>query len=236
MEKDRLMSKIKNHERVNDILLGPLERPALKWLAENMPPWVFPDLLTLVGIFGTLMIFGGYLLSNLDPAYLWLASFGFIVNWFGDSMDGTLARYRDIQRPKYGFFVDHVVDAFSQLLIFISLGLSPFVKFEIAAVTLIGYMIVSILVYIQTSVKGVFKISYGKLGPTEVRAIAILVNTYIYFTGGIVIDLSFASLTIFDLICSIIAVILFSIFIGNAIRDTIELAKIDPPKHKTLKE
>jgi phosphatidylglycerophosphate synthase len=138
------MTKIKNHERVNDILLGPLERPALKWFAENMPSWVFPDLLTLVGILGTLMIFGGYLLSNLDPAYLWLATFGFIVNWFGDSMDGTLARYRDIQRPKYGFFVDHVVDAFSQLLIFMGLGLSPFVKFEIAAVTLIGYMIVSI--------------------------------------------------------------------------------------------
>lgn len=230
------MSKIKNHERVNDILLGPLERPALKWFAENMPAWVFPDLLTLIGILGTLMIFGGYLLSNHDPAYLWLASFGFLVNWFGDSMDGTLARYRDIQRPKYGFFVDHVVDAFSQLLIFIGLGLSPFVKFEIAAVTLIGYMIVSILVYIQTSVRGVFKISYGKLGPTEVRAIAILVNTYIYFTGGIVIDLSFVSLTIFDLICSIIAIILFSIFFGNAIKDTIELAKIDPPKHKTWKE
>jgi phosphatidylglycerophosphate synthase len=230
------MTKIKNHERVNDILLGPLERPALKWFAENMPSWVFPDLLTLVGILGTLMIFGGYLLSNLDPAYLWLATFGFIVNWFGDSMDGTLARYRDIQRPKYGFFVDHVVDAFSQLLIFMGLGLSPFVKFEIAAVTLIGYMIVSILVYIQTSVRGVFKISYGKLGPTEVRAIAILVNTYIYFTGGIEINLSFVTLTVFDLICSIIAIILFSIFFSSAIKDAIELAKIDPPKHKAWKE
>ena len=226
------MSKIKDHERVNDILLGPLERPALKWFAEHMPPWVFPDLLTLVGILGTLMIFAGYILSNLNPAFLWLASFGFIVNWFGDSMDGTLARYRNIQRPKYGFFVDHVVDAFSQLLIFTGLGLSPFVKFEIASMALIGYMMLSILVYIQTSVKGVFKISYGKLGPTEVRAIAVLVNTYIFFAGGgISIDLSFVTLTVFDVICSVIALILISIFFTNSIKDTITLAKLDPPKH-----
>jgi phosphatidylglycerophosphate synthase len=213
--------------------LGPIERPILKWFAENMPDWVFPDLLTLIGIFGTLMIFIGYILSNIHLAYLWLASFGFIVNWFGDSMDGTLARYRDIQRPKYGFFVDHVVDAFSQLLIFTGLGLSPFVKFEIASMALIGYMMLSILVYIQTNVKGVFKISYGKLGPTEVRAIAVLVNIFIFFTGGgYSIDLSFISLTIFDVICSIIALILISIFFTNSIKDTIELAKLDPPRHK----
>lgn len=231
------MSKIKDHERVNDILLGPLERPALKWFAEHMPTWVFPDLLTLIGILGTLMIFVGYILTNINLAFLWLASFGFFVNWFGDSMDGSLARFREIQRPKYGFFVDHVVDAFSQLLIFTGLGLSPFVKFEIASMTLIGYMMLSILVYIQTSVKGVFKISYGKLGPTEVRAIAILVNTYIFFTsGGISINLSFATLTVFDVICSLIALLLFSIFFSNAIKDTFELAKLDPPKHHTWKE
>ncbi len=226
------MAKIKNHERVNDILLGPLERPALKWFAENMPAWVFPDLLTLIGIVGTFMIFGGYVLSNHNPGYLWLASLGFIINWFGDSMDGTLARYRKIQRPKYGFFVDHVVDAFSQLMIFTGLGLSPYVRFEIASYTLIGYMMLSILIYIQTNIKGVFKISYGKFGPTEVRAIAILVNTYTYFAGDSTIDLSFISLTVFDLICSIIAIALFIFFFSNAIKDTIELAKIDPPKHK----
>jgi archaetidylinositol phosphate synthase len=231
------MSKIKDHQRVNDILLGPLERPALKWFAENMPAWVFPDLLTLIGILGTLMIFMGYILSNLNPAFLWLASFGFVVNWYGDSMDGTLARHRNIQRPTYGFFVDHVVDAFSQLLIFTGLGLSPFVKFEIASMALIGYMMLSILVYIQTSVKGVFKISYGKLGPTEVRAIAVLVNTYIFFSGGgVSIDLSFVTLTIFDVICSVIALILISIFFANSIKDTIELAKLDPPKHWNRKD
>jgi phosphatidylglycerophosphate synthase len=230
------MSEINNHERVNDILLGPLERPALKWLAVNMPAWVFPDMLTLIGIFGTLMIFGGYLLTNHNPAFLWLASLGFMVNWFGDSMDGTLARYREIQRPKYGFFVDHVVDAFSQLLIFTGLGLSPFVRFEIASYTLIGYMLLSILVYIQTSVRGVFKISYGKLGPTEVRAIAVLVNTYIFFTGHVTYDLFSINLSVFDVVCILISIILFSLFFSNAIKDTIELAKIDPPKHKKWKE
>lgn len=226
------LSEINDHERVNEILLGPLERPALQWLAAHMPDWVFPDLLTLIGILGTFMIIGGYGLSNIDPAFLWLASLGFVINWFGDSLDGTLARFREIQRPKYGFFVDHVVDAFSQLLVFIGLGISPYVKFEIASITLISYLLMSILVYIQTNVKGVFKISYGKLGPTEVRAMAIIVNTYIFFAGNLTINLRFVSLTIFELICSVIAAALFIIFISNAIKDAIELAKIDPPKHK----
>lgn len=227
------MSDIKKHERVNDILLGPLERPALKWFAMNMPSWVYPDLLTLVGIVGTFMIFGGYWLSNVNSAFLWLASAGFFVNWFGDSMDGTLARYREIQRPKYGFFIDHVVDAFSQFLIFIGLGLSPYVKYEIASIALIGYLMVSVLVYIQTSVKGVFKISYGKLGPTEIRAIAIITNTYVFFAGNPTVELPFISLSVFDLGCSIIALLLFIIFLTSAIKGTIELAKIDPPRHKT---
>ena len=227
------MSDIKKHERVNDILLGPLERPALKWFAANMPSWVFPDLLTLVGIIGTLMIFSGYLFSNVNSAFLWMASVGFFVNWFGDSLDGTLARYREIQRPKYGFFIDHVVDAFSQVMIFIGLGLSPFVKFEIASIALISYLMVSVLVYIQTNVKGVFQISYGKLGPTEIRVIAIIINTYIFFAGNTIFDLSCISLSAFDMICSIIALALFIIFLTGAIKDTIELAKIDPPRHKT---
>ena len=100
------MSDIKNHKRVNDILLGPLERPALQWLAAKAPAWASPDTMTIIGIIGTLMIFAGFWLSQIHIGFVWMASLGFIINWYGDSLDGTLARYRKIQRPKYGFFIE----------------------------------------------------------------------------------------------------------------------------------
>lgn len=95
---------IQSHKRVNDILLAPLEKPLLQWLAARMPSWIVPDALTAVGVVGAVIIFGAYCSTNLNDNFLWLASFGFILNWFGDALDGTLARYRKIERPKYGFF------------------------------------------------------------------------------------------------------------------------------------
>ncbi len=110
------MSQMKPHQRVNDILLGPLERPALAWLAAHMPAWVSPDTLTGIGVLGAVIIFLSYSLSNVHSGFLWLASLGFVINWFGDSLDGTLARYRRCERPKYGYFIDHTVDAFNEFL------------------------------------------------------------------------------------------------------------------------
>lgn len=92
------------HTRVNKILLGPIERPALSWLAQKMPAWVTPDKLTITGFLGTILVAVSYVLTNQNHAFLWLASLGLVINWFGDSLDGTLARYRKIERPQYGFF------------------------------------------------------------------------------------------------------------------------------------
>lgn len=217
----------KPHKRVNDILLGPLERPALQWLSAHMPAWMNPDILTGIGILGSVIIFVSYCLSNLNPVFLWLASLGLVINWFGDSLDGTLARYRQIERPKYGFFVDHTVDAFSELLVVLGLGLSPYVRFEIACLALIGYLLMSVLVYIRTYVEGVFKISYGKLGPTEVRVILIIVNAIMYFFNLPAISLPLLGITtIFDLIVASIALTLFIIFTSSTIRQAVELARI----------
>lgn len=223
------MSDKQSHKRVNDILLGPLERPALRWLAANMPAWMTPDLLTMIGILGAVIIFIGYVLSNLNTAFLWLATFGFIVNWFGDSLDGTLARYRKIERPKYGFFVDHTVDAFSQLLIFSGIGLSPFVSFGPALLALVGYLLMSVLVYVDTYVTGVFKISYGKLGPTEMRVIGIILNMAFLYLGVPTINLSFGQVSIYDLVTLAIALILISIFLFSTIRRAGELARLEGP-------
>ncbi len=223
------MSDKQSHKRVNDILLGPLERPALQWLAAHMPTWMTPDLLTIIGILGAVIILTGYVLSNENAAFLWLATFGFVVNWFGDSLDGTLARYRKIERPKYGFFVDHTVDAFSQLLIFAGIGLSPYISFELAMLALVGYLLMSIFVYVDTYVTGVFKISYGKLGPTEMRAIAIILNIAFLYIGVPTIELSFVQISIYDFITLLIASILILIYIFSTIRRAGELGRLERP-------
>jgi len=191
-----------------------------------MPAWVNPDILTGVGILGSVVTFLSYWLTNTNANFLWLASLGLVINWFGDSLDGTLARYRKIERPKYGFFVDHTVDAMSTVLVVFGLGLSPYVKFEIACLALVSYLLMSVLVYIRTYVDGVFKISYGKFGPTEVRLIVIIANTVIYFVGNPVITLRFGAISIYDLIAGIVAALLAVIFVFSTIKQARELAKL----------
>ena len=223
------MANIKKHQRVNDILLGPLERPALKWLAAHMPARITPDICTFIGVAGAILITVSYVLSRLDHNFLWLASLGFIVNWFGDSLDGTLARFRGIERPIYGFFVDHITDAASQVIIFVGLGMSPYVNFNIACLALIAYLLLSVLVYVRTCVAGEFKISYGRLGPMEIRAIAILLNTSMYFFGSHTFTftsrfLGPLTVSIYDLVVAAIALLLFFFFTLTAAQETIRLA------------
>lgn len=224
------MPDIKKHKRINDILLGPIERPALQWFAAHMPDWVMPDHLTLLGTLGAILIFISYWLTNFDPAFLWLASVGFFINWFGDSLDGTLARYREIQRPKYGFFVDHIVDAFNEALIFLGFGLSPYIRFEIASLLFIGYLMMSVLVYVRTCVKGEFVISYAGLGPTEMRVLAIIANILLYFFGNPILTVAGVTFSVFDLVGFTIALALFAVFIISSYSQARELARIDPVK------
>lgn len=202
------------HERVNRILLGPLERPALAWLAKRMPGWVTPDLLTALGFFATILTAASYILTFRNPAFLWLASLGIILNWFGDSLDGTLARYRKIERPRYGFFIDHAMDGLGEVIVMVGIGLSPYVDFRVALIALVGYMLMANLVYITTYVSGEFRISYLGLGPTEVRLILILTNIIVFFVGNPIIQTKFGIYSVYDVIISLLAVLLFGIYIG----------------------
>jgi phosphatidylglycerophosphate synthase len=215
---------------VNDILLGPLERPALRWLSAHMPAWITPDICTVIGVAGAVVILIGYILSNLDSGFLWLASFGFVVNWFGDSLDGTLARHRHIERPRFGFFIDHTTDTFCQVMIFLGLGLTPYVSFNIASLALIGYLTLGILVYVRTCIVGEFKISYGKLGPTEIRVLAILLNTSMYFIGLKTLEWTIANynltVSVYDPVVLFIALLLFGFFFNTAWKQGRELARL----------
>lgn len=218
------MKVVNQHTRVNDIILGPLERPALQWFAAHMPIWVTPDTCTVIGVSGAFTAAIGYGLSNFNPGWLWLASLGFVLNWFGDSLDGTLARYRRIERPLYGYYIDHATDAVCQVIIILGMGISPYVSFNIACLALISYLLLSVLAYLRTYVAGEFKISYGRLGPTESRLIAVLLNTVMYFFGIQNFKLFGATFSVYDIVIAGIALLLFSFFINTAAREARRLA------------
>ncbi len=235
-KKQKTIKKIKKHRRINDILLGPIERPAIKFFVEHMPKWVNSDMLTILGLLGSIIIGVSYYLTNFDTKYLWLASLGFFINWFGDSLDGNLARYRKVERPRYGFFIDHTIDSISEVIIFIGIGLSPYVDLTLALIALAGYQAMGNLVFISTSVKGEFKISYGSLGPTEVRAMAIIANAVMYYIGNPEITLPFSlpffgtQISLYNLFVYCVTVLLFVFFTYSTITQAVELERKDRKK------
>ena len=168
-------------ERIQTSILSKAEKKALVWLAQRQPEWMTSDTLTYIGVLGTVVYAIGGWLSNTDIRYLWLSSFGLVLHWYGDSLDGTLARFRNTQRPIYGFFIDHTLDALTTCLICLGLGLSPMMRMDVAFLILAGYLCLSIYTYVCTIIINEFRLTYGKLGPTEVRLLLIAVNTlYIY--------------------------------------------------------
>jgi archaetidylinositol phosphate synthase len=220
--------------RINETMITRVEKKVLLWLAARVPSWIFPDVLTSIGFLGSLVIFAGYALSSYHKNYLWLASLGFVIQWYGDSMDGTLARFRHIERPRYGFYVDHMIDVVSEVLIFVGLGISPFLRMDIAVLGLISYLLASVYVYITTYVSGVFRISYSGFSPTEFRLIAVATNTLIFFAGNPAIPLpdggllsKLNPLTLFDVVIIGVVLIILSLVAYNATATGIKLARED---------
>ncbi|MBE0699816.1 MAG: CDP-alcohol phosphatidyltransferase family protein [Anaerolineaceae bacterium] len=217
---------------MNSTIIGVLEKKVLLWLAARTPAWIMPDTLTLIGLLASILIFISYALTYYDRRFLWLASVGFIIQWFGDSLDGTLARYRKIERPRYGFFVDHIIDSISEVLIFIGLGLSPFLRFDIALIALVSYLLATIYVYLTTYVNGVFRISYGGVGPTEMRLIAIGTNSVVFFIGNPSLAFQAVSLSLFDLIVIGVIIIILSLFLYNTIITASILSREDQDRNR----
>jgi phosphatidylglycerophosphate synthase len=164
-------------QREMTFLLAAPEKRLLVAMAKRMPAAVNSDHLTALGVLGALGAGAAYYMTNRDPAWFWLASAMLVVNWFGDSLDGTVARVRKIERPRFGFYLDHAVDAFATVVIGAAVGLSPWVSFDVALVLVIAYLVLSINVYLEAQVFKRFQLSYGLLGPTEARILLILVNT-----------------------------------------------------------
>lgn len=218
-------------KRINDILLGPLERPALDFFCRRMPKWVNPDHLTVFGVLAGFLVGVSYALTSFSPNYLWLASFGLVLHWFGDSLDGNLARYRKIERPKYGYFVDHIADAYITTVVCIGIGLSPYVDLMYALFCLIAYLLMSVLTYVTTNVTGVFKISYGKFGPTEIRLVIILANVYFYFGPNPLLNMPGFQMTFYNFMAVVVALLIGLYFIFFSLKQIRDLYRKEPLKN-----
>lgn len=216
--------------RINNIALARFEQWALPRMAKKLPLWVTPDKLTILGLLGALLIGASYVMTNQSLHWLWIASLGFIINWFGDSLDGTLARVRDIQRPKYGFFVDHLSDGYALLFLFGGLALSPLMPAVTALMLIIGYLLMMLLVYIVTISKGVFKINFGKIGPTEARLLVIIANTIVWITGNPEYTIGTWTSTLYGFMGAFGAAGLLLYFVIFSLKERSELAAMDPPR------
>ena len=168
---------VEQANRIQTSVLNKAEKKVLVWLAHRQPSWVSSDTLTVVGFIGAVIIAAGYILTNININWLWLCSFGYVVNWYGDSLDGTLARVRNCQRPVYGFYIDHTVDAVNELLMFFGAGLSSLMNLPVALTALVFYLMITLNVSVNAHLRGESKLTYFKMGPTELRILMILINT-----------------------------------------------------------
>ena len=227
----------KQAQRIQTSILNPYEKKALVYMAERMPSWVTSDMLTFVGFLGALVMATGYSLSNLNLNWLWLSCLGLFINWFGDSMDGSLARVRGTQRKTYGFFIDHNVDVINETIMFISVGVSPLVNMSFAMFALVAYLMLSVYVYIDCHLKGEMRLTYSGLGPTEFRLLLVITNIcFIYipwlseWKKPMTLFHNDFMIGIFDYIAVAAALLIIFFWLRGFFQDAKYFAKVDPPK------
>ena len=198
--------------RIQQNILARSERRVLNWLCARLPGWVTPDQLTALGFAGAVLVAAGYMLSWIDDEWLGLSLAGYIVNWFGDSLDGSLARWRHIERPSYGYFVDHSVDGIAIVLIVGGIGASPYFRLDVALFGAIGYLLLAIHTFLSAKVLGEFRLSYMAGGPTELRLMLMAMTMIMPLVGGAsVLGTSFSAFDLFGLGVASILVTLFVI-------------------------
>jgi archaetidylinositol phosphate synthase len=212
--------------REKTFLLARPEGRVLDWIARRLPAWVMPDHLTALGVLAAVGIAAAYALSNHDPIWLWVASGLLVVHWLGDSLDGTLARVRRSERPRYGYYLDHLVDAIATTLIGVGLGFSPYMLVATGLVLVVAYLVLSINTYLETNTLGVFSLGYGRLGPTEARVGLVAINTLLAL-GVAPVALGMGVL---DFVVLGIAGAMVAALVVRAFGNLRELARLEPAR------
>jgi phosphatidylglycerophosphate synthase len=217
----------KSAPRVQGNFVAVIEKKMLVWLAERMSARINSDHLTALGAIGQLLVCCSYLLARWNRLGLLLAIFFLAVNWFGDSLDGTLARHRDQQRPRYGFYVDHVLDSLGSLLLCAGLALSGYMHPLIAMSMLVAFLLLSVETYLATYTLGKFQMSHWIFGPTEIRIILAIGNLALFVRGPSA-HLGHHVYRLFDIggVCAVVGMGIM--FLIAAIRHTVTLYRQEP--------
>jgi archaetidylinositol phosphate synthase len=212
--------------RINEALTARIEKRALQWMAERAPRWFTSDQLTILGLAAQIGAGVCYALSRYNRYALLLVIVCIVLNWFGDSMDGTLARVRQQQRPRYGFYVDHMVDIFGAVALMCGLGYSGLLHWQTAIAMVLAFLLLSSESYLATYTLSCFQMSQGMFGPTEVRILLIIGNLALlrspYST------LLGHRMLLFDLGGTIAAVGMFAMAIVITMRHTVQLFRLEP--------
>src|SRR2546428_2608652 len=217
-------------------LLAEPEGRILRALAARVPRSIRSNHLTAIGLIGAAGAGTAYALTTYKPAWLWVASLMLAINWLGDSLDGTLARVRGTQRPKYWYYLDHVVDAFPTAVIGLGIGLSPYVNLGLALGLVVVYLALSINVYLESSVFGRFKIAYGRIGPTEVRLLLVILNTMLAVAAQLQIKGPLPIRLVANWTLAILLAGMVALFVGRFARNLYRLPKHGPQRFRCWEE
>jgi phosphatidylglycerophosphate synthase len=218
---------VAEHIREHRSLLAAIEKRALIAIAWRLPEAIHSDHLTALALVAMAMAGAGFALARWDVRSLWVVVVALALNWFGDSLDGTVARVRKVERPRYGFYVDHVLDIVGATLLFAGLAASGFMTPMIALAMLVAYLLVSGEVFLATSVHGVFRMSFSGVGPTELRillaigALALFRDPYVDL-GGL------GRLRLFDFGGLIAIAGMIVALTINVVRNATALARLEP--------
>jgi archaetidylinositol phosphate synthase len=226
----KLMAKdetvFRTARRVNEALTARIERRALVWMAERAPGWVSSDGLTLLGLGAQIGAGICYALARFDRRALLLVIVCVVLNWLGDSLDGTLARVRQQQRPRYGFYVDHMVDVFGSVALMCGLGCSGLLHWQTAIAMLVAFLLLSSESYLATYTLSCFELSQGLFGPTEIRILLIIGNVALLRSPYSTV---FGHrMLLFDVGGVIAAVGMFAMVIFVTVRHTVQLYREEP--------
>lgn len=214
--------------KINDTLLSRPERVLIEEMCARVPAVIRPDHFTFLGISGGALVFAGFVLSNQNASFLWLAILGLVMNWVGDSLDGSLARFRRCERNRYGYFIDHMTDSFTMSLIGVGAGLSPMLSMTSCLFVLLSYLLLTVMSVLEAKVRGVMRISFGKLGPTEFRIFLLLLVGLLYFHAGAEIRIGGETVNAYDAVLLLTAGLLALTCLLSAIRIGAELSREDP--------
>jgi phosphatidylglycerophosphate synthase len=215
------------HLRINTGVLASAEKRFLVWIAGRLPGWVSSDQLTLTALVGIAGAAIGFWAARVWPAALFVVPAALAVNWFGDSLDGTLARVRCQERPRYGFYVDHVLDVFGATLLVAGIVLSGCMTPWIALTLLVAYLLVSAETYLATASNGVFRMSFLRVGPTELR-IVLAIGAACVHRSRVVSPAGFGPVLLFD-IGGVVAIAGLAVaFAVAALRTTRHLYRAEP--------